>query len=178
VGAKNGYVVKVGYRLRGDDDNRFQSEAIYKSGAVILIHPTLGIAGSCTTKGGQIYGKRESAWLYGFSCSSVEILEKYLINTSVKIDRYHGYHLSKKDLPTLSAWIKLNEISINPEPKPRRQVMEQKIKNVGLDVHKNSISIGIADDGRDGEVRCYGNHDIYRYKPQMNWLGSNYPLYK
>ncbi|MBW6520528.1 MAG: transposase, partial [Desulfoarculaceae bacterium] len=34
--------------------------------------------------------------------------------------------------------------------------MEKTIKNIGLDVHKNSISIGIADDGRDGEVRFYG----------------------
>jgi hypothetical protein len=41
----------------------------------------------------------------------------------------------------------------NSEPKPRRQVMEKTIKNIGLDVHKNSISIGIADDGRDGEIR-------------------------
>ena len=37
--------------------------------------------------------------------------------------------------------------------------MEKTIKNIGLDVHKNSISIGIADDGRDGEVRYYGKID-------------------
>jgi transposase len=37
--------------------------------------------------------------------------------------------------------------------------MEKTIKNIGLDVHKNSISIGIADDGRDGEVRFYGKID-------------------
>jgi transposase len=37
--------------------------------------------------------------------------------------------------------------------------MEKTIKNIGLDVHKNSISIGIADDGRDGEVRYYGEID-------------------
>jgi hypothetical protein len=35
--------------------------------------------------------------------------------------------------------------------------MEKTIKNIGLDVHKNSISIGIADEGRDGEVRYYGH---------------------
>jgi transposase len=34
--------------------------------------------------------------------------------------------------------------------------LNRTIKNIGLDVHKNSISIGIADDGRDGEIRYYG----------------------
>lgn len=33
------------------------------------------------------------------------------------------------------------------------------IKTIGLDVHKNSISIGIADEGREGEVRYYGKID-------------------
>jgi hypothetical protein len=28
--------------------------------------------------------------------------------------------------------------------------MKKRIKNIGLDVHKNSISVGIADDGRVG----------------------------
>ena len=37
--------------------------------------------------------------------------------------------------------------------------MKKRIKNIGLDVHKNSISIGIANDGRDGEVRYYGKID-------------------
>jgi transposase len=37
--------------------------------------------------------------------------------------------------------------------------MNKTIKNIGLDVHKKSISIGIADDGRDGEVRYYGKID-------------------
>lgn len=37
--------------------------------------------------------------------------------------------------------------------------MEEIIKFIGLDVHKNSISIGIADEGRDGEVRYYGKID-------------------
>jgi hypothetical protein len=63
------------------------------------------------------------------------------------------------DLPTLSSWITLKDTSINAEPTPRRQVMKKTIKNVGLDVHKNSISISIADDDRDGEVRYYGTID-------------------
>jgi len=37
--------------------------------------------------------------------------------------------------------------------------MKKTIKNIGLDVHKNSISIGIADEGRDGEVRYFGKID-------------------
>lgn len=34
--------------------------------------------------------------------------------------------------------------------------MHKTIKYIGLDVHKNTISIGIADEHRDGEVRYYG----------------------
>ncbi len=34
--------------------------------------------------------------------------------------------------------------------------MKKTIKYIGLDVHKKSISIGIADEGRGGEVRYYG----------------------
>lgn len=34
--------------------------------------------------------------------------------------------------------------------------MKKTVKYVGLDVHKNSISIGTADQGRDGEVKYYG----------------------
>ncbi len=37
--------------------------------------------------------------------------------------------------------------------------MKKILKYIGLDVHKNSISIGIADEGRDGEVRYYGKID-------------------
>jgi transposase len=37
--------------------------------------------------------------------------------------------------------------------------MKKTIKNIGLDVHKNSIAIGIAEDGREGEVRYYGEID-------------------
>ena len=37
--------------------------------------------------------------------------------------------------------------------------MKKTIKNIGLDVHKNSVSIGIADDGRDGDVMYYGKID-------------------
>jgi transposase len=40
--------------------------------------------------------------------------------------------------------------------------MEKTVKYIGLDVHKNSISIAIADQGRDGEIRFYGkiDHDM------------------
>lgn len=40
--------------------------------------------------------------------------------------------------------------------------MKKTVKYIGMDVHKNSISIAIADQGRDGEVRYYGKiaHDI------------------
>ena len=37
--------------------------------------------------------------------------------------------------------------------------MKKTVKYIGLDVHKNSISIAIADHGRDGEVRYYGKID-------------------
>jgi hypothetical protein len=42
VGARNGYVVRAGYRPRGDDDNLFQSVAIHESGAVVLMQVLQG----------------------------------------------------------------------------------------------------------------------------------------
>ena len=37
--------------------------------------------------------------------------------------------------------------------------MRKSIMYVGLDVHKESIEIATADEGRDGEVRRYGRID-------------------
>lgn len=42
------------------------------------------------------------------------------------------------------------------EPQPRRQVMKKHITFIGLDVHKNSISVALADGDRNGDVRYYG----------------------
>ena len=33
------------------------------------------------------------------------------------------------------------------------------LKYIGLDIHKNSISIGIADEGRNGKIRYYDKID-------------------
>jgi transposase len=43
------------------------------------------------------------------------------------------------------------------EPQPRRQVMKKHITFVGLDVHKNSINVALADEDRNGDVRYYGS---------------------
>jgi len=42
------------------------------------------------------------------------------------------------------------------EPQSRGQVMKKHITFVGLDVHKNSINVALADGDRNGEVRYYG----------------------
>lgn len=72
--------------------------------------------------------------------------------------------------------------------------MKKTIKYIGLDVHKNSISIAIADQGRDGEVRYYGkvDHDMDQLTKVFRKLisqnaelkcvyeagGCGYPLYR
>jgi transposase len=43
----------------------------------------------------------------------------------------------------------------NTEPKPRRQVMSN-VKFIGMDVHKNSITIASADEDRQDPGRIYG----------------------
>ena len=35
--------------------------------------------------------------------------------------------------------------------------MKKRITFVGLDTHKNSIEVALADDGRNAEVRLYGS---------------------
>jgi hypothetical protein len=44
------------------------------------------------------------------------------------------------------------------EPRPRRQVMTHDNTFIGMDVHKNSTEIAIAQAGRDGKVRHYWAH--------------------
>jgi hypothetical protein len=39
---------------------------------------------------------------------------------------------------------------------------------VGLDVHKSSISVSLAEEGRDGEVRHYG---VIENRPEILWGG-------
>jgi transposase len=41
--------------------------------------------------------------------------------------------------------------------KTKEQIMEKNTIFVGLDVHKNTIDVGLADAGRDSEVRFYGS---------------------
>ena len=52
--------------------------------------------------------------------------------------------------------------------------MKKTIKYVGMDVHKDSITIAIADDGRDGEVRFYGKivHNLNQIDKVMRKLIS------
>ena len=51
----------------------------------------------------------------------------------------------------------------------------ENIKYIGMDVHKKTISIGIAEDNRNGEVRFYGkiNNDMdYNGTQNLNHLLS------
>jgi len=62
----------------------------------------------------------------------------------------------QEDLPTLQRGLYCRK-NYGTEPQPRRQVMKKSITFIGLDVHKNSIDVAIADEGRNAEVRYYGS---------------------
>ena len=47
-------------------------------------------------------------------------------------------------------------ITLNTEPQPRRQAMKHCKKFIGMDVHKKSITIAIAEEGRQKQSRIYG----------------------
>jgi len=66
--------------------------------------------------------------------------------------------------PAFLANVGYTEKNVNPlntEPQPRRQVMNS-VKFIGMDVHKNSITIAIADQDSRGPARSYGtiNNDL------------------
>jgi transposase len=68
---------------------------------------------------------------------------------------------TKKDLPSLQTWVmwEVDNHQPNTEPKPRRQAMKDNSTFIGMDVHKNSIDIAIAQKGRRGQVAHYGKID-------------------
>ncbi len=53
--------------------------------------------------------------------------------------------------------------------------MSTKLKYVGLDVHKDTTVVAIADGGRDGEVRVYGSisSDLHAVEKMMAKLRSD-----
>src|SRR5437016_4159745 len=57
---------------------------------------------------------------------------------------------------TLLSWITRAGEGVGQSHTQRRQVMAKRSMFVGLDVHKESIDISLAEEGRDGEVRHYG----------------------
>jgi len=65
-----------------------------------------------------------------------------------------------KKRPAFLANVGYVKVYINPntEPQPRRQVMNT-VKFIGMDVHKNSITIAICDADRSDQPRIYGAID-------------------
>ena len=55
------------------------------------------------------------------------------------------------------SWVILGlKVTIKYRAIKRRQVMKDSITIVGMDVHKNSIQIALAETGESDEIRSYG----------------------
>jgi transposase len=65
------------------------------------------------------------------------------------------------------------------EPKPRNHSMKTKLLHTGLDVHSQSIAIGLAEPD-EGEVRHYGSisGDLHALEKALNKIKKQYPGYK
>lgn len=72
-----------------------------------------------------------------------------------------------KKTTSLPAWVMLHVLTHNTEPYPRWQAMKSNNTFVGLDVHKNSIDIALADDGRDGKIFNVARYYACSFAPSL-----------